>query len=680
MSDVPPQVSNATGAVSGSLVQAGTIHGGVHFHRVPAEIAKPRQLPLPPAHFTGRVPELEALSRAVGGRALVVITGAGGIGKTSLALRWLSQVPELGRDGQLFANLGAFDPSGPVRPADALGQFLRALGVAPEKVPASLAEQQALYRTMTADKSLAVLLDNASSADQVRQLLPGGTDGVVVVTSRRRLSALAADGARWVDAAPMDTETSLVLLSNVIGAERVAAEPDAAARIVAACAGLPIALAVIAARLVARPKWSLARVLGELENERTRLKGLSKHEDLSVSAVFDMSYSQLSDEAAQLYRRLSAHPGPQFSTDAAACLTTEAAEHALEELVDTNMLEEVREDRFQFHDLLRLHAAQRATEQETEQARRVCWEWYLVSAMAADRAATPNRRRLPHAFTSLGHKDFDGARDAVDWLEEERGNLRAVARQGVPEISWRVVDAMWPLFLHRRYNQDREELEELAVEAARACGDEVAEGRMLFQAGMGCKARGDHAKARRCFARAQAVNERTRDGWNTGNVEDGLGSACLADGDAGQAVEHFRRAAEVWGEVAGAERKVAISMLNLGRAHVAVDRAATALPLLIEAKARLTALGDVDPYHHARHDVFFAEAYLKDGQHELAEQHASKALSAMASLNSAFGQGLALEILSTLAQRTDPERAEELRGRALALFELVDAPDADRLR
>ncbi len=670
-----------TGSVSGSLVQAGAIHGDVHFHRAPVENATPRQLPAPPSHFTGRAPELEALSRAVGARALIVITGAGGIGKTSLALRWLSERPELGRDGQLFVNLGAFGPAGPLRPADALGRFLRALGVAPERVPASLAEQQDLYRTMTADRSLVVLLDNASSVAQVRQLLPGGAAGVVVVTSRRRLSALAADGAQWVDAAPMNTETSVVLLANVIGAERVAAEPDAAARIAVVCGGLPIALAVIAARLAARPKWSLARVLGELENERTRLKGLSKHEELSVGAVFDMSYAQLSDEAAQLYRRLSAHPGPQFSTGAAAaCLMAETAEQALEELVDTNMLEEVREDRFQFLDLLRLHAAQRATEQESDEARRAVCEWYLVNAMAADRAATPNRRRLPHAFTSAEHVDFDDARAAVDWLEEERDNLRAVARQGFPEITWRVVDAMWPLFLHRRYNQDREELEGLAVAAARSCGDEVAEGRMLFQAAMGCKARGDRAKARRHFGLAAVVNERTGDGWNTGNVEDGLGSACLADGDPEQAVEHFRRAAEVWREVAGAERKVALSMLNLGRAHVAVGRAATALPLLIEAKARLTALDDVDPYHHARHDIFFAEAYLQDGQHDLAEEHASAALSAMTALNSAFGQGLALEILSSLAQRTDPERAEELRRRALALFELVDAPDADRLR
>jgi hypothetical protein len=199
-----------TGTVGGTVVQAGAVHGGVHVHTdAPVELPVPRQLLPAPGWFADRSPEFRQLNRLLedGGHRIAVIYGPGGVGKTALALRWIHDAEARFPDGQLFADLGAFN--GPVSPGEILGRFLRALGVPAEAVPvrrddgAELAEQAALYRSVTAGRSIAVLLDNAESVAQVRPLLPASETSVAVVTSRWRLGGLVRDGAYLVPVAPL---------------------------------------------------------------------------------------------------------------------------------------------------------------------------------------------------------------------------------------------------------------------------------------------------------------------------------------------------------------------------------------------------------------------------------------------------------------------------------------------
>jgi hypothetical protein len=293
------------GTAAGPTVQAGAVHGGVHFHQgnaATAQVPVPRQLLAPPAHFVGREAELAELDRVLTGRGdhggLVLITGVGGVGKSALALRWSQRASTRFPSGQLYANLSAFGPAGPAAPGEVLGRFLRSFGVAPERVPADVAEQAGLFRSLTADRQLLVLLDNAVSAAQVRPLLPTSPASVVVVTARWRLGSLISEGARFIPLDPLDEPAATELLRNAVGARRIAEDMASTSSLVLLCGGLPIALSVIGARLAARPRWSVRRIVTELTEEHRLLAGLSTQEDFSVSATFDLSYQDLSAKVA----------------------------------------------------------------------------------------------------------------------------------------------------------------------------------------------------------------------------------------------------------------------------------------------------------------------------------------------------------------------------------------------
>jgi predicted ATPase len=408
-----------SGTVTGHSVQAGTVHGGVHFHAAQEALRPPppRQLLAPPADFSGRVVELVRLDELVAASerteapALVVLTGPGGVGKTALALQWAHNSRGRFPDGQLYVDLAGFGGGDPLDPGEALGRFLRALGVPPQQVPAALAEQTALFRSMTAQKSLVLLLDNAYSTAQARVLLPASGRAVVLVTSRSRLVGLMADGARMLSVAPLGEAAAMTMLSRAVGDERVAGEPEQAAKLVTLCGGLPIAVRLTAARLAARSRWSLNRVVAELADEHARLAALSAAGDVSLQASFDLSYRQLPDCPATLYRRLGLHPGREFDLGVcSAVLEGEPTEveDGLYELVDNNLVEEIAEDRFRFHDLLRLHARHRASLDDPAPVReltlRRMLEWYLAAAMAADQVLTPYRRRLPYEFCAAGRR------------------------------------------------------------------------------------------------------------------------------------------------------------------------------------------------------------------------------------------------------------------------------------
>ncbi|MFG2146397.1 BTAD domain-containing putative transcriptional regulator [Streptomyces sp. NPDC048696] len=316
----------------------------------------PAQLPAPPSDFTGRTAAVEDLLAALDTDSpqIVVsaVSGLGGVGKTALALHAGHRVRDRYPDGQLHVDLGGMSAD-PVEPAEVLGRFLRALGAT--SVPDGLDERAALYRSVLAGRRVLVLLDNARDPRQVAPLLPGTPGCAALVTSRVKLSLHTA---RALELDVFSTDEAMVLLSRIVGPERIAAEPQAAAELVAACGQLPLAVRIVGARLAQRPAWTVAWLVDRLTEEQHRLDQI-RIGDLAVDATFRLSYDQLPPDLARAFRLASLAEGPVFSVPMAAALLDRderQTESLLEQLVDVGLLESSGERRYRYHDLLRLFA------------------------------------------------------------------------------------------------------------------------------------------------------------------------------------------------------------------------------------------------------------------------------------------------------------------------------------
>jgi hypothetical protein len=359
---------------------------GITWAGVAGSSVIPRELPPGAPHFTGRIQELSTLTRlldrsdrkAPGTVAIGAIGGTAGVGKTALALHWAHRVAEQFTDGQLHVNLRGFAPSGtPATPAEAVRGFLDALGVPPERIPPTADAQVGLYRSLLVERKMLIVLDNARDEQQVRPLLPASPASLVVVTSRNQLAGLAAaDGARLVSPDVLAHDEAVQLLTARIGASRAAAEPDAMDEIAALCAGLPLALAVAAARAAARPGFPLTELAAELRGADDRLDALDAGDPaVNVRAVFSWSYRQLSPEPARMFRLLGLHPDPDISVPAAASLAAVDEPHAhrlLRELTHDCLITEHMPGRYAFHGLLRAYAADKARECDSEPDRGAC--------------------------------------------------------------------------------------------------------------------------------------------------------------------------------------------------------------------------------------------------------------------------------------------------------------------
>jgi DNA-binding SARP family transcriptional activator len=364
-----PAVRDAVPAQGCAAAALAAPAGGLGAARV-----VPRQLPAAVGRFAGRSGELGVLARlagqavsGAGGTVLIsAIGGTAGVGKTALAVRFAHRVAGLFPDGQLYADLRGFSPSGdPVPAARVLRGFLDALGVAPQTVPADADARAGLYRSVLAGRRMLVLLDNARDAAQVRPLLPGSAGCLVVVTSRSQLTGLAATGdARMLALGLLTGPEARELLAGRLGAGRVEAEPDAVDELIERCARLPLALAITAARAAARPARPLAALAAELRTADGRLDALDAGEPAAnVRAVFSWSYDQLSPAGARLFRLLGLHPGPDISAPAAASMAgvqPARARQLLAELARAHLITEPVPGRHGFHDLLRAYAAEQA--------------------------------------------------------------------------------------------------------------------------------------------------------------------------------------------------------------------------------------------------------------------------------------------------------------------------------
>jgi transcriptional regulator with XRE-family HTH domain/tetratricopeptide (TPR) repeat protein len=376
------------------------------------------ELPAAPPDFQGRGAELASVLAAAAdclagsGPITVVVAGQPGAGKTTLAVRAATQAFALGlRDAQFFVELGSTEPQ------VVLHRLLRALGVPDVQLPPDVSGAAAMFRSRLAGRRCVLVLDNARDEAQVRALLPGAGPVLVVVTSRKRLTGLA--GARRVELAELAEDDARALLTDIVGAERAAAEPEAAAEVVAACGRLPLAVRIAGNRLAGWPDWSIAHLAELLRDEQSRLGRLTAG-DLAMRSAFALSYREISPTAGRLFRRLALAPGDDFEVQTATALLGEPAEAALEALAGASLIGlAAMPGRYRMHDLLRLYASELLQEEgQCCEAEKALFGWLFGEARLAAAALAPEAPDYPGGRTA-----------ALAWLDAEAGALLGAVRR-----------------------------------------------------------------------------------------------------------------------------------------------------------------------------------------------------------------------------------------------------------
>jgi NB-ARC domain len=403
------------------------------------------QLPAVTAGFTGRDSELAVLAdlldpaRAASAVVVSAVAGLAGVGKTTLAVEAGHAALRRGwfKGGVLFLDLHGYDER-QVEPGQALDDLLRALGVPAEHIPADLDERAGLYRSVLAEfrDPVLVIADNASSEAQVRPLLPGKGPHKVLVTSRHTLAGLRA---RLVDVSVLDEQASVELLDAALRVarpsdDRITTGAETARRLGTICGGLPLALQIVAALLIADPGLNAADLAEELAIESERLEQLAYDDggatSPSVAAAFELSYRRLEESEVRVFRLLPVNPGPDLSTAAAAILAdlpVKKARRVLTALARAHMIETARGDsgRWRMHDLLRLYAQQLSDAAAEVRARDEARDRLLGYYMSMAVFAIGHLRAPPGMMMA---EEFTGRSEALAWLDAERANLASMFR------------------------------------------------------------------------------------------------------------------------------------------------------------------------------------------------------------------------------------------------------------
>ncbi|MFI6817784.1 AfsR/SARP family transcriptional regulator [Nonomuraea sp. NPDC050328] len=713
----PPSPPGPPGrAIGGSAVPAGKAAEAVH----PAGTGepggpggRPRQLPRPPAVFVGRTAELallRALGDDTGGPRVLALHGPGGVGKSALALTAAHAVADRFPDGQFYVDLqGATSGLTPLRPAEVLGRFLRALDVPAGEVPAGPAEAATRYQSLLADRRILVVLDNAADAAQVAPLLPAGPGCAALVTSR---SALTTMDAVPIAVGLLEEEQARAMLAALAGPERVAAEPRAAAEIVRWCGNHPLALRIAGARLAGRPDWSLARFGERLGNRQRRLDELQVAE-LRVRSCFEVSYGLLSRTAKTLFRLLGVLEVPEVSVELAAALADVGpgpAEAALDELVEARLLEPAAEGRFRGHDLLRLFAAELAeaydAPQEREQAVRRALNWYLGLCHQAHGLLQPHLG-AGTAGDGSGVLLRDPA-EAARWLDTELPCLVAAATQaarGEPEQARFVTELMRhvkAMAMKGGYWRELEAVARLAIEVARRDGDRAGEAVTLTSLGLLEWRSGQVEAARTLLRRALELRQELGDPGEEGLALHNLGWLSMQTGDLDAALAHMRaglallagherlglvthnvgevllrlgRAAEAaatFGRCLALRRAdgdvygESITLAALGRAHALLDQRVQALATLERALARCLETGNKEDQWEVL--LSRSEILLRQGDPAGAEAALLPAVELSARIGDAYGEAACTRQLARARTVLGDPRATADARRAETLF------------
>ena len=631
----------------------------------------PRLLPADTDAFTGRDDVLAALdelvdrldepSRTV---AISTIVGAAGIGKTALAVHWAHRVAARFPDGQLYVNLRGFDPgAAPVAPADALRLFLDALEVPPQRIPASIDAQAGLYRSLLAGTRMLVVLDNARDIGQVAPLLPGASGCLVLVTSRNELPGLStAHGARPLNLGVLAPDEAEQMLVRQVGAARSAAEPGATAELIDRCAGLPLALAIVAARAAARPEFPLAALADQLRDSRDDLDAFDAGDSASsVRAVFSWSYDDLSAETVRLFRLLGLHPGPDVTVPAAAALAGRPAAEVrrrLAELSRAHLIIEHAPGRYAFHDLLRAYAREATRTHDTDAERRDATHRLLDhlvhTAHAADQHLFEHGETLELLPSGVPPEPVRDQSHALAWFQAERRVLLAAMQLPSPRHSYLLACTLF-VFLHRQgYWSERVATQHAALDAARQLDDLPAQARAHRYLGSAYadleRFDDGHLHLDLALALAEDAGDLVGQAW-THHYRD------LVHGMQGhdeQALESAEQALRLFSELQH-RNGMAVALTDVGWYHGRLGNLDEALSFGTKALAEHRELGNRSYEAHTLSCL--VDTHRRRGEDGAATDCEIQALAVFRELGDRFGEASALAVLGELYGRSGDVRA-----------------------
>ncbi|MDT5035460.1 MAG: hypothetical protein QOE03_645, partial [Micromonosporaceae bacterium] len=614
---------------------------------------RPAQLPADVSVFTGRISDLTRLDallaagESAGAVVVAAIVGTAGLGKSALAVHWAHRVRERFPDGQLHVNLRGYAPTAPVRPLDALARFLRALGVAPDAIPTELDAAVTLYRSILTGKRVLVVLDNASTADQIRPLLPANPASVALVTSRDQLSELVdGDGAHRLTLDRLTADEAVELLARILGAERLGAD-DHGAELARLCAYLPLALRIAAANLADQPSLAVADYVAKLRGG-DRLTALQIEGDprAAVRATIDLSYAARPEPVRRLLRLLALAPGPDVTPESAAAvadLDTSTAEQLLGRLAGAHLLERPAPGRFAFHDLLRLYATERAEAEETEGERaaasRRLHDHYLHTVDAAAALLYPEKLRLPLPPRPPGVRVTGFADHAVasSWMEAERANLVAVVRHAPPADAWLLADALRGYFWLRVNTVDWLVVANAALAAGEADAAPHARAAAHLSLGDAHWHTGRHREAIEHYTASLALSQKSGSLAAQSATLNNLAGVNWQIGEVKLAAAQLQRCLIIdrqlgrHGGLAAVQSNLAVCYLQLGRLTDVLDLLAQAL---VSDRELNSLVGEASTHNN------FGEVYCHLGRFTEAMTHLDRALEIVRAVDDRFTESV----------------------------------------
>lgn len=589
-----------------SAARDAFIAGGDQIFNVAAAPEKtvPGLLPRDVPGFTGRADELGRVTALAGGGSAVVtaIGGAAGVGKTAVAIHAAHQLLDRFPGGHLYADLrGYTEGAAPAEPGEVLDVFLRRLGVPPEELPTGVEERSGLLRQVLADRPVLMILDNAATEAQVRPLLPGAGSSLVLITSRSTLAGLDLDDRINLDVLP-DAEAA-ALLAELVGQQRAAAEPEAVAQVAQWCGYLPLALRIAGQLLAAHQTWAVSRLAGLLADERHRLDRLAAG-DRQVRAAFRVSYRQLADAEARVFRLLGLYTGPDFDSYAAAALAglnPDAVQPILDRLALAYLISENTQDRFRMHDLLRLFARQTCEAEDDDTARGQAIARLLDHfgglATFLHASLDPEARSYLIRVSSEVGTQLLPARQALALFEADRRNLLAAvtlaADQEQHSRVWRLSENIQGELRVLRHLDDAIAVNEAGLRAARAAGDPGAEDRALNNLGNSYAELGQLEDAISCYEQDLVICRDAGDRQGEGQTLINLGNAYMELNRYDDAVTSYRDALAISQEF-GDKHHEGMALVNLGSAYAYSEQYDDAITYFRDAIEAFRETGDAD--------------------------------------------------------------------------------------
>ncbi len=656
-----------------------------------------RSLPRDVASFTGRQRELERLAQAAagagGGVSIHAIGGMAGVGKTAFAVRAGHELAEVFSDGQIFVLLHGHTPGRqPTDPADALAGLMLTIGVPAGQIPADVEARMALWRDRTAGKQLLLVLDDAVSSEQVRPLLPGGGGSLVLVTSRRHLSALDDVTAINLDVLPPGE--AVALLVRLTGRAGLSPDDPALPEITRLCGYLPLAIGMVARQLRHHPAWSAAGRAAELGAAVDRLE-LIATENLSVAAAFDLSYATLASDQQHLFRRLGLHPGADIDVYAAAALGgtgLATARRGLEGLYDQHLLTEPAHGRYRMHDLIREHAGALAGREDSEadraQSTGRLLDYYQHAAGRAEaliaRQTRPARASADCAVSAV--PALGDTEQALDWVRAERASLLAcldyATRSGQHARVIALTAGIAGLLRRDGPRADAIPRHAAAIEAALHLGDRVGRANALHNLGDIRWLTGDYPAAAQALKQALGIYRQLDDLLGQANALHYLGIVRCLTGNYPAAAQAQEQALYIYRDL-GDRHGQANTLTELGAVRYVTDEYPAAAQALERALATYREIDDRRGQVNALN--YLGAVRWLTGDYLAAAQAHEQALVICRYFGDRLGQANALHYLGAVryvtgnypAAATAEEQALEIycdlgdrRGQANALHQL----------